>query len=348
MRKNDAFGAKIANTRPTKILWPFLPSPNCCQPLPPCKDPFETATKTTKTKAKRIDLSRLNNCTDKLGDPGLDCNGQGNESNCISMNWWCWEEQKIKYNTIVREPCPVLGEGIYTDNPIVCGNSTFWRKQPCGKDRDGAERIRCEGDNSGQCVDRQYWGVEGALDGNYYSVSCSDKSDLFRPIKTKTEDPAETDDDQAIQKQLWKIEPKTKYFYYQTYRAKKRWENGTRDEPSGIWFIPTTDPFKVPAITTRDFKKGPKLWRPDEYHDTKKETWTSFYNGTDYVKKESERTARTVSCGNHQAQSCAECPQVILKSVLHLTSWLRIMVKPGVVENVPGKMASARTKRCSM
>ena len=33
--KNDAFVAKIANTRLTKVSWPFLPSPKGCQLLQP-------------------------------------------------------------------------------------------------------------------------------------------------------------------------------------------------------------------------------------------------------------------------------------------------------------------------
>ena len=33
--KSNAFVAKIANTRLTKVLWPFLPSPKGCQLLPP-------------------------------------------------------------------------------------------------------------------------------------------------------------------------------------------------------------------------------------------------------------------------------------------------------------------------
>ena len=71
--------------------------------------------------------------------------------------------------------------------------------------------------------------------------------------------------------------------YNKYYKEDKEWENATRDEPSTLWFIPQTDPFKVPAITTEEFEKGP-------WHD----------EGT-----------RKVSCGNHEAQSCAECPQVI-------------------------------------
>ena len=38
-RKNDSFVAIIANTRLRKLLWPFLPSQEGCQPLPPCLKP---------------------------------------------------------------------------------------------------------------------------------------------------------------------------------------------------------------------------------------------------------------------------------------------------------------------
>ena len=37
LHKNDAFVTKIANTRPQKFLWPFLPSPKSCQLMPPCR-----------------------------------------------------------------------------------------------------------------------------------------------------------------------------------------------------------------------------------------------------------------------------------------------------------------------
>ena len=54
-----------------------------------------------------------------------------------------------------------------------------------------------------------------------------------------------------------------------------------------------------------------------------------------------KKEEREVSCGQHQAQSCAECPQVTWKWFLHLTSWLRVMVNSGVMENVAGRMANA-------
>ena len=40
MPRNDGFVAQIANTRLTKVLWPFLPSPKSCQLLPPCVKEF--------------------------------------------------------------------------------------------------------------------------------------------------------------------------------------------------------------------------------------------------------------------------------------------------------------------
>merc|ERR1719458_343376 len=41
--------------------------------------------------------------------------------------------------------------------------------------------IRCQAGNSGQCVRNNYWGIEGGYD------SCSDGSDLYRPIRKATE-----------------------------------------------------------------------------------------------------------------------------------------------------------------
>merc|ERR1719458_1718683 len=41
--------------------------------------------------------------------------------------------------------------------------------------------IRCQAGNSGQCVRNNYWGIEGGWD------SCSDGSDLYRPMRKATE-----------------------------------------------------------------------------------------------------------------------------------------------------------------
>ena len=58
---------------------------------------------------------------------------------------------------------------------------------------------------------------------------------------------------------------------------KEEWEN---DELSTLWFIPQTDPFKVPAITTEEFEKGP--FQNVRYE----EKFANFYSSDDYVKDE--------------------------------------------------------------
>ena len=205
---------------------------------------FQKANGTNKERL--IDFSKLKNCTDEDGDLGLECSRQGEESNCIWMYGWCKEGWRVL--------CPVLGEDIYTDNPTLCGNNTFWRRQPCGKYLyDGQEMIRCKGGNSGQRVWKQYWGVEGAKDEHDGSdASCADGSDLYRPIKpatkveetgrqndlkdskqknngveqnsTETENPtdgkrnsAEPDGGQASQTQMWKTRPETEEDYNYDY-----------------------------------------------------------------------------------------------------------------------------------
>ena len=268
------------------------------------ENPFQKANGTNKERL--IDFSKLKNCTFEFSNgnksPGLECSRQGEESNCIWMGYWCKEGD--------RRLCPVLGEDIYTDNPTLCGNITFWRQQPCGK-RYGEEMIRCQGGNGGQCVEERYWGVEGAKDFLGTDASCTDGSDLYRPIKpaTKVEETgrqddlkdskqknndvernsaekekptttagdrnsAEPDGGQASQTQMWKTRPRT----YQR-------QNYTRDKLSTLWFLPQTDPFEVPAITTEVFKTGPKLAGIHEDYKRDK-NFSNFYSSDDYVKDE--------------------------------------------------------------
>ena len=203
----------------------------------------------------------------------------------------------------------MLGEDIYTENPTLCGNISFWRRQECGK-MNGEEMIRCQGGTSGKCVENQYWGVKGAKD-QWGEASCSDGSDLHRPIKKasiaektsrqkdlkdskqKNDDvernsakkekatttagernSAEPDGGQASQTQMWKTRPRT----YQR-------QNYTRDKLSTLWFLPQTDPFEVPAITTEVFKTGPKLAGIHEDYKRDK-NFSNFYSSDDYVKDE--------------------------------------------------------------
>ena len=64
-------------------------------------------------------------------------------------------------------------------------------------------------------------------------------------------------------------------------KGKEEWENATKDEQSTLWFIPQTDPFKVPSVTTKEFEKGP--WRTYSWYEEK---FANFYNSDDYVKDE--------------------------------------------------------------
>ena len=139
------------------------------------EDPFQEAANNTD-KAAIIDFRKLKNCTSWNGYPGLECDGQESR-NCISMYIWC----KDKFS----KECPVLGKGIHTDHLTLCDNRNFWSKQECGKGY-----IRCQAGNSGQCVKKKHWGVAGAKDWRGNEASCSDGSDLYRPIRnpTKTEE----------------------------------------------------------------------------------------------------------------------------------------------------------------
>ena len=209
------------------------------------EDPFHKAKNGTK-KETLIDFSRLKNCTTAdSGNPGLECSRHGNDSNCIWSGFLC----RQKY----RELCPVLGEDIYTDNTILCGNLTFWRKQPCGE-----KMVRCQGGvNSGQCVYKEYWGTEGAKDeyGDEPDI-CTDGSDLYRPVKKTTNVGKlasqneqsnsqrnasaygnqqytiwEQDVNEVPQGQLWKTSPVKEDDYNAYYRYQEDWQNASRHEP---------------------------------------------------------------------------------------------------------------------
>ena len=153
------------------------------------EDPFQEAGNETI-----IDFGNLKNCTDEHGQPGMECGGQESsnlfENNrCIRMDDFCRNERSVE--------CPVLGEGIRTNDPTLCTNISFWGNLTCGKtltDRIfapwGEDKVRCQAGKSGQCVDKEYWGILGAKEnyrGTEEELSCKDGSDLYRPIKRPTE-----------------------------------------------------------------------------------------------------------------------------------------------------------------
>ena len=72
--------------------------------------------------------------------------------------------------------------------------------------------------------------------------------------------------------------------YNYNYKGKEEWANYTKEETTGLWMIPESDPFKVPSVTEEDFKKGPRGGREDGWK--RKEEWADFYSNDNYVKDE--------------------------------------------------------------
>ena len=142
------------------------------------------------------------------------------------MPHWC--------NDRNSEECPVLGSGIRTNDLKICQEYKFWQDKPCGKDTYGEEQIRCRAGNSGRCVKKKYWGVEGAKDeysgyGYGNDANCKDGSDLYRPI-VKGEEPGR----QPSQQQVWKTRPESEENYNKYYKAKEEWANATKDHLTNL------------------------------------------------------------------------------------------------------------------
>lgn len=249
------------------------------------ENPFQEAGK--GTKHKKIDFKKLKTCTtEDYGRLGLQCSGS-EKSNCITMYDWCNDRES--------EECPVLGLGILTNNLEICKEYKFWQDKPCYDEN----YIRCRAGHSGQCVKKEHWGVEGAKDPWGGDVpTCEDGSDQYRPI-VKGEEPGRqpsgpynnehsgdgeySDDEdydennvvkgeesgrQPSQQQVWKTEPESEEDYNWKYKGKEEGANYTKDDTTGLWMIPESDPFKVPSITEEDFEKGP----------------AEFYSNDNYVK----------------------------------------------------------------
>ena len=237
------------------------------------EDLFQEAVNATN-KETIIDFGSLKNCTRKSSiegvdyeRPGLECGRQGS-SDCIRMDLWC-KDKKSK-------ECPVLGEGIRTNDPTLCANVSFWRKLSCGKE------TRCQAGNSGQCVGHLRWGA----DGNW--GRCSDGSDLYRPIEqaTETEDPGsqatqadsieqgsdngeqrinnDGDENNAEEEEkplkkgylpdkrdppteaqartvLWNTGPETEETYDKYYRGKEKGAKYVKDVGTGLWMLAVSE-----------------------------------------------------------------------------------------------------------
>ena len=120
---------------------------------------------------QNIDFKQLKSCT-YFFYPGLKCGRE--RSSCLKFSYWCNDKRN-------PEECPLLGAGILTNDKRVCEKTSLWREQQC----EDPYHIRCRAGNSGQCVEKQYWGVEGAKDDTIHGedvATCKDGSDLYRPI----------------------------------------------------------------------------------------------------------------------------------------------------------------------
>ena len=234
------------------------------------ENPFQEAV--SGTKQQKIDFDKLKVCTDEYDGErynGLECGVY--RSRCSQMTEWCDDRWSA------RRECQLLG--LFGANhgllgPRICQENKFWQDKPCKDD----DYIRCRAGNSGQCVEKKYWGIEGAKDKTYKTdASCKDGSDLYRPI-VKAEEAGRKP---SQQEQRWKTRPVTEWVYIRDYKGEEKGANYTKDDTTGLWIIPESDPSKVKSVTEEDFEKGPKV-----YGYGRKEEWADFYINENYVKDE--------------------------------------------------------------
>jgi hypothetical protein len=121
------------------------------------------------------------------------------------------------------------------------------------------------------------WGLDGI------DATCKDGSDLYRPIG-KGEEPGR----QASQKQVWKTWPLPEEDYNRDYKGTEEGANYTKENTTGLWMIPESEPFKVPSITKEDFEKGPRAgdWNSRIQKFERKKEFADFYSSDNYVKDE--------------------------------------------------------------
>ena len=64
---------------------------------------------------------------------------------------------------------------------------------------------------------------------------------------------------------MWKTKPETEEDYNKWYKGKERGANYTKENTTGLWIIPESDPFKVPSISEEDLEKGPEEYKRPIY-----------------------------------------------------------------------------------
>ena len=108
---------------------------------------------------KTLDLDNLlPHCDYNFGiigqSPGLRCPKEVFGLGCLPLSSWCQTESSTK-------DC---GYGIYSTDPRICQNMTFWKNKYCPE-----SMHRCNGANPGQC-------------GHAIFLPCSDGSDRVEPL----------------------------------------------------------------------------------------------------------------------------------------------------------------------
>merc|ERR1711989_137156 len=90
---------------------------------------------------------------------------------------------------------------------------------------------------------------------------------MYRPI-VKAE---EAGRQPSQQQQLWKTRPVSEEDYNWVYKEKKEGANYRKDDTTGLWMIPESDPYKVKSVTEETFKRG--AWGKKD-----------FFSSDNYVK----------------------------------------------------------------
>ena len=226
------------------------------------EDPF-SETVTIDPGTPPILLSNLVSCKVEKHGYGLNCGG---ESGCVLMKRWCKSFFFIFYfkkrwcksgkrscfgssSWCKDKPalCPILGDGILTNNPQICSNISFWRQWACNEGE-----IQC----GAQCFKREEWGdLDRPLKEN-----CKDGSDSYRPIR-------QTSVNQ--EPHVWKVGPlskKTNLYHIiklisfkprQSIRPNPMLELKrnllVKDNITGVQSILVNNTWKVPPINDEEF-----------------------------------------------------------------------------------------------
>ena len=69
------------------------------------------------------------------------------------------------------------------------------------------------------------------------------------------------------------------WVYKREYEGKEWGANYTKENTSGFWVIPESNPFKVPAVTEEEYENGLYSWQWEE-------EFANFYSSDNYEKDE--------------------------------------------------------------